>query len=167
MLFVEIPVLHVLVYLQTLCHLDLNQERTTSSGVRNKACLEYQISTTIYFVLFLITLAFRPHHYFANIFLSRRCVDVFALLSSIPKCSSAFWYVLYAHNLTEKFVKTLKSNHNLNNHVHSLATWGWLQSCCWHCWVHAVLQISLGGLYWWGKFYFPKKISKWDFKWMQ
>ena len=86
MLFNEIPVLGILAYLQTSCHLDLNQKKkTTSSGVRNKACIEYYISTTIYIALFLITLAFLPRNYSADVFLSKRCVDLFALLSSIPK----------------------------------------------------------------------------------
>lgn len=70
----------------------------------------------------LITLVSLPCHYFANIFLSKGCVDVFALLSSIPKCNNAFWYGLYVHNLTGKFVKTLNSDHNLNNRVCSVAT---------------------------------------------
>lgn len=58
MLFIEIPVLCVFVYLQTLCHLGLNQEKTSSSGVRNKACLEYSIPTTIYVALFFSYISF-------------------------------------------------------------------------------------------------------------
>lgn len=37
----EIPTLSVLAYLQTSCHLDLSQNNSAFSGVRNKACLKY------------------------------------------------------------------------------------------------------------------------------
>lgn len=75
-----------------------------------------------------------------------------------------FGNILYVHNLTGKFVRSLNANHNSNNRVRSLASRGCFCCCRLHCSVHTGLQISRGVLYWPGNFYFPKKISKWDFK---